>query len=57
MSTGFLWHERYMWHDTRSAGLFLPAGGMLEPDEHAENPRTKRRLKNLLEVSGRRIAR
>ena len=50
--TGFLWHERYMWHDTRSAGLFLPAGGMLEPDEHAENPRTKRRLKNLLEVSG-----
>jgi len=52
MSTGFLWHERYMWHDTRSAGLFLPAGGMLEPDEHAENPRTKRRLKNLLEVSG-----
>jgi acetoin utilization deacetylase AcuC-like enzyme len=52
MSTGFLWHERYMWHDTRSAGLFLPAGGMLEPDEHAENPRTKRRLRNLLEVSG-----
>jgi acetoin utilization deacetylase AcuC-like enzyme len=52
MATGFVWHERYMWHDTRSAGLFLPAGGMLEPDEHAENPRTKRRLRNLLEVSG-----
>src|SRR6185295_15137448 len=52
MKTGLLWHERYMWHDTRSAGLFLPAGGMLEPDEHAENPRTKRRLRNLLEVSG-----
>ena len=52
MSSGFLWHERFMWHDTRSAGLFLPAGGMLEPDEHAENPRTKRRLRNLLEVSG-----
>jgi len=52
MKTGLLWHERYMWHDTRSAGLFLPAGGMLEPDEHAENPKTKRRMRNLLEVSG-----
>ena len=50
--TGFLTHERYFWHDTRSAGLFLPAGGPIEPDEHPENPRTKRRLRNLLEVSG-----
>jgi acetoin utilization deacetylase AcuC-like enzyme len=52
MKTGFVWHERYMWHDTRSAGLFMPAGGMIEPEEHAENPRTKRRLRNLLEVAG-----
>jgi len=51
-ATGFVWHERYMWHDTRSAGLFAPAGGMIEPDEHAENSRTKRRFRNLLEVSG-----
>lgn len=52
MATGFLSHERYFWHDTRSAGLFLPAGGAIEPDEHPENPRTKRRFRNLLEVSG-----
>jgi acetoin utilization deacetylase AcuC-like enzyme len=52
MATGFLSHERYLWHDTRSAGLFLPAGGAIEPDEHPENPKTKRRFRNLLEVSG-----
>ncbi len=52
MPTGFLSHERYFWHDTRSAGLFLPAGGPIEPDEHPENWRTKRRFRNLLEVSG-----
>jgi acetoin utilization deacetylase AcuC-like enzyme len=52
MTTGALWDERYMWWDTRSAGAFIPAGGWIEPDEHAENPRTKRRLKNLLDASG-----
>lgn len=41
-----------MWHDTGSGAAFLPAGGALEPDEHIENPRPKRRLRNLLEVSG-----
>lgn len=52
MATGLVFHERYLWHDTRSAAAFLPAGGMLEPDRHVENPDTKRRLRNLLEVSG-----
>ncbi|SNS23288.1 Acetoin utilization deacetylase AcuC [Geodermatophilus saharensis] len=52
MTTGALWDEKYMWWDTRSAGAFIPAGGWIEPDEHAENPRTKRRLKNLLDASG-----
>ena len=41
-----------MWHDTRSAAGFIPAGGMVEPDRHAENPDTKRRFRNLLAVSG-----
>jgi acetoin utilization deacetylase AcuC-like enzyme len=42
-----------MWHDTRSAASFVPAdGAYVEPDEHAENPSTKRRLRNLVEVSG-----
>ncbi|MDD7940781.1 class II histone deacetylase [Actinomycetospora lutea] len=52
MTTGALWHEKYMWWDTRHASVFIPSGGWLEPDEHAENPRTKRRLKNLLDATG-----
>jgi acetoin utilization deacetylase AcuC-like enzyme len=52
MATGLVWHERYMWHDTGSAAGPLPAGGWIEPDTHVENPATKRRLKNLLDVSG-----
>jgi acetoin utilization deacetylase AcuC-like enzyme len=52
MATGALWHEKYMWWDTRHAGVFIPAGGWIEPDEHVENPRTKRRLKNLLDACG-----
>ena len=52
MATGFVHHEIYLWHDTRSAGLWLPAGGMMQPEPHAENPDSKRRLRNLLEVSG-----
>jgi len=50
--TGFVWHERYMWHDTGSGTSELPSGGWLEPHVHAENPDTKRRLKNLLEATG-----
>jgi acetoin utilization deacetylase AcuC-like enzyme len=52
MATGFVWHERYMWHDTGSAAGPFPAGGALEPGEHSENPATKRRFRNLVEVSG-----
>ena len=49
MTTGFVWDERYMWWDTRHGAAFMPAGGWLEPGEHAENPSTKRRFKNLPE--------
>jgi acetoin utilization deacetylase AcuC-like enzyme len=52
MTTGLVWDERYMWWDTGHAAAFIPAGGWVEPDLHAENPLTKRRLRNLLEVSG-----
>jgi acetoin utilization deacetylase AcuC-like enzyme len=52
MATGLVWHERYMWHDTGSGTSELPSGGWLEPHIHAENPDTKRRLKNLLDASG-----
>lgn len=52
MATGWVCHERYFWYDTRTGAGFLPAGGWLEPEGHGESPATKRRLRNLLEVSG-----
>lgn len=54
MKTGFVWHEQYMWHDTGHYAGVLEAdpAAFLEPDEHHENPRTKRRIKNLLDATG-----
>lgn len=52
MTTGWNFHELYLWHDTGKAVLFYPPGLTIEPGEHAENPETKRRFKNLMEVSG-----
>jgi acetoin utilization deacetylase AcuC-like enzyme len=52
MSTGFVWHERYMWHDTGSLAGILPPGEGVQPDRTFEHPDTKRRMRNLIEVSG-----
>ena len=52
MATGWNFHELYLWHDTGSAATFFPAGLTIEPGEHAENAATKRRFRNLMEVSG-----
>ncbi len=52
MTTGFVFHELYLWHDTGNAALFIPPSLTVQPGENAENPETKRRMKNLLEVSG-----
>ncbi len=52
MTTGFVWHELYMWHDTGTHAGIMPPGGLVQPFEHAENPETKRRIRNLLEVTG-----
>lgn len=52
MATGWIWHESYMWHDTGSGAAFLEPGGFLQPGEHVENPESKRRLRNLLELAG-----
>ena len=53
MKTGFVWHESYAWHDTGSAALMMPADGkVIQPDSHVEGPETKRRFRNLLEMSG-----
>lgn len=54
-STAFLSDERCLWHSASSYVLTLPVGGWVQPAAaagHAESPETKRRLKNLLDVSG-----
>ncbi|MCH7816491.1 MAG: class II histone deacetylase, partial [Proteobacteria bacterium] len=51
-TTGFVWHEKYMWHDTGAAIGVLPANGEFQPWVHFENPETKRRLKNMLDAYG-----
>ncbi|MCC7410935.1 MAG: class II histone deacetylase [Gammaproteobacteria bacterium] len=52
MATGFVWHELYVWHNTGNLAGVLPYGYPVQPGEHAENPETKRRFKNLLDASG-----
>ncbi len=41
-----------MWHNTGTHAGIMPPGGPVQPYEHAENPETKRRIRNLLEVTG-----
>jgi acetoin utilization deacetylase AcuC-like enzyme len=52
MATGFVFHELYMWHNTWNWAQVFPPGLTVQPGEHAENPETKRRFRNLVEVSG-----
>jgi len=53
LPTGLVWHERFMWHTTGVAGGAIAVGGHVEPGLfHIENPGAKRRIRNLLEVSG-----
>ncbi|SVC03276.1 uncharacterized protein METZ01_LOCUS256130, partial [marine metagenome] len=50
--TGLVWHELYMWHNTGNYAGVMPPGLAVQPYEHSENPETKRRFKNLLDVAG-----
>ena len=52
MSTGFVFHELYMWHNTWNWNQVFAPSLTVQPGEQAENPETKRRFRNLLEVSG-----
>ena len=54
MSTGFFWDERCFWHGGGNYAGMLPVGGLVQPLDGGlpENPETKRRLKNLIEVTG-----
>lgn len=53
--TGFWWDEKCFWHAGGSYAFLAPVGGLVQPLAAGglpENPETKRRLKNLLHVTG-----
>ncbi|WP_172296708.1 class II histone deacetylase [Pseudoruegeria sp. HB172150] len=53
--TGFFWDESCFWHSGGNYALTFPVGGLVQPLAAGglpESPETKRRLKNLLEVTG-----
>jgi len=55
MTTGFFWDERCFWHAGGNYAVTMPLGGLVQPMAAgglAESPETKRRLKNLMEVTG-----
>lgn len=55
MQTAFFWDERCFWHSGGNYALTAPVGGLVQPLASGglpENPETKRRLKNLLDVTG-----
>ncbi|MFN4193288.1 MAG: class II histone deacetylase [Tabrizicola sp.] len=54
MTTAFYSDERCFWHGGGNYAFTLPAGGLVQPSPGGlpENPETKRRLRNLIEVTG-----
>ena len=54
MTTAFYWDERCFWHSGGNYAFLVPVGGLVQPLPGGlpENPETKRRLKNMLDVSG-----
>ena len=55
MSTGFFWDERCFWHGGGNYAGMLPVGGLVQPMASGglpESPESKRRLKNLMDVTG-----
>ena len=54
MTTAFYTDERCFWHGGGNYAFTLPVGGLVQPMPAGlpENPETKRRLRNLVEVTG-----
>jgi acetoin utilization deacetylase AcuC-like enzyme len=55
VKTGFYFDEKCFWHSSGLHTGTLPVGGWVQPPSgsgHAESPESKRRLKNLMDVSG-----
>lgn len=51
-TTGYVWHERYAWHDTGTHAGFVPPGRQVQPFHNFESPESKARFNSLVEVSG-----
>jgi acetoin utilization deacetylase AcuC-like enzyme len=51
-ATGWVWHERYAWHDARGMMDTAPPEALYEPYPSLESPTSKRRLRNLVDASG-----
>jgi len=55
MTTGFYWDESCFWHSGGNYALTAPVRGLVQPLAAGglpESPETKRRLKNLMDVTG-----
>lgn len=55
MTTAFISDERTFWHGGGNYAFMLPVGGLVQPMSTGglpESPETKRRLKNLIDVTG-----
>ncbi|MEM9580351.1 MAG: class II histone deacetylase [Pseudomonadota bacterium] len=55
MSTGFYTDERSFWHSGGNYASMLPVGGLVQPMVNGgvpETPESKRRFRNLIEVTG-----
>ena len=53
--TGFFWNEKCFWHGAGNFAFLVPVDEFVEPSNSSrlpETPESKRRLKNLIEVSG-----
>ena len=50
--TGWVWHERYAWHDARGLLDSLHREALFEPEPSLESGNTKRRVRNLVDASG-----
>ncbi|GAB3274143.1 class II histone deacetylase [Kineosporia babensis] len=54
MTTAYLYHEAFAWHDSGTAAPLLPSDPRagLQPFQHLDSPDTKRRIHELVVVSG-----
>ncbi|RNI00940.1 class II histone deacetylase [Micromonospora aurantiaca] len=54
MTTGYVFHPEYLWHDTGTSAGVVPANPAagIAPAVHIENPEAKRRVHELIHASG-----